>query len=180
MAAGGPQLLPGRIGSARLFFYSPSSARLVCPYQVNFSDCKAGSRENDFKSPRPRRVGGGWRRSSPHRRETAGGRVCRSPPPWTQAAGCPHQQVPAVTTRGGGRNRPQADADRLVLNIVPPQASNVTKGVYGIYHGRFIEMLPITTALRVCARWTQLADQKGLAMQPDAQQPETIAEAIPS
>jgi hypothetical protein len=37
--------------------------------------------------------------------------------------------------------RPRILLDRLVFNIVPPQTKTISREVYGIYHGRFIEML---------------------------------------
>jgi hypothetical protein len=37
--------------------------------------------------------------------------------------------------------RPSIREDRLVFNIVPPRTRSITRVVYGIYHGRFIEML---------------------------------------
>ena len=37
--------------------------------------------------------------------------------------------------------RPRVREDRLVFNIISPRDRNITRVVYGIYHGRFIEML---------------------------------------
>lgn len=37
--------------------------------------------------------------------------------------------------------RPSVRADGLVFNVVPPRSRSISRGVYGIYHGRFIEML---------------------------------------
>jgi hypothetical protein len=37
--------------------------------------------------------------------------------------------------------RPLLKEDRLVLNIIPPRRRAISTRVYGIYHGRFIEML---------------------------------------
>lgn len=37
--------------------------------------------------------------------------------------------------------RPTVHEDRLVFNIVPPRLRRISRVVYGIYHGRFIEML---------------------------------------
>ena len=37
--------------------------------------------------------------------------------------------------------RPVVREDRLVFNIVPPRARTISRVVYGIYHGHFIEML---------------------------------------
>jgi len=37
--------------------------------------------------------------------------------------------------------RPRVNDGELVFNIVPPLARTITKVDYGIYHGRFIEML---------------------------------------
>lgn len=37
--------------------------------------------------------------------------------------------------------RPSLENGRLVLNIIGPQGQGVSKEIYGIYHGRFIEML---------------------------------------
>jgi len=37
--------------------------------------------------------------------------------------------------------RPSIREDRLVFNIVPPYNRSVSRTIYGIYHGRFIEML---------------------------------------
>lgn len=37
--------------------------------------------------------------------------------------------------------RPRIRDDSLVFNIVPPRTRTISKVVYGIYHGRFIEML---------------------------------------
>jgi len=37
--------------------------------------------------------------------------------------------------------RPSVQSGTLVLSIIPPQGRNISKEVYGIYHGRFIEML---------------------------------------
>jgi hypothetical protein len=36
---------------------------------------------------------------------------------------------------------PRVREDGLVFNIVPPHARSISRTVYGIYHGRFIEML---------------------------------------
>jgi hypothetical protein len=37
--------------------------------------------------------------------------------------------------------RPHIREDRLVFNIFPPRAKTLSRVMYGIYHGRFIEML---------------------------------------
>lgn len=37
--------------------------------------------------------------------------------------------------------RPVVREDRLVFNIFPPREKGISRVVYGIYHGRFIEML---------------------------------------
>jgi hypothetical protein len=37
--------------------------------------------------------------------------------------------------------RPRAGEGRLLFVILPPKGKVVTKEVYGVYHGRFIEML---------------------------------------
>jgi hypothetical protein len=37
--------------------------------------------------------------------------------------------------------RPTVQSGALVLNIVNPQGVNLSKEIYGVYHGRFIEML---------------------------------------
>ena len=37
--------------------------------------------------------------------------------------------------------RPRLSEDRLILNIFPPRGRNLSRAIYGIYHGRFIEML---------------------------------------
>jgi hypothetical protein len=37
--------------------------------------------------------------------------------------------------------RPRKEDGRLIFNIVPPQGKTITKTLFGIYHGRFIEML---------------------------------------
>jgi hypothetical protein len=37
--------------------------------------------------------------------------------------------------------RPSVREDRLVFNIIPPRTRSISRAVYGIYHGRFIEML---------------------------------------
>ncbi len=37
--------------------------------------------------------------------------------------------------------RPIVREDRLVFNIIPPRAKDISRVEYGIYHGRFIEML---------------------------------------
>lgn len=37
--------------------------------------------------------------------------------------------------------RPSIQADRLVFKILKQQGKNISTSVYGIYHGRFIEML---------------------------------------
>src|SRR5579864_407216 len=37
--------------------------------------------------------------------------------------------------------RPSIQTGALVLNILNPQGINMSKEVYGVYHGRFIEML---------------------------------------
>ncbi len=37
--------------------------------------------------------------------------------------------------------RPKIGEGRIVFNIVPPRAKTISRIVYGIYHGRFIEML---------------------------------------
>ncbi|MDQ3032734.1 MAG: hypothetical protein M3Y87_09980 [Myxococcota bacterium] len=33
------------------------------------------------------------------------------------------------------------NAERLVLNIIAPRGQQVTKAIYGVYHGRFAEMV---------------------------------------
>lgn len=43
--------------------------------------------------------------------------------------------------RGRAWLRPAVREDRLVFNIVPPRVRSISRVVYGIYHGRFIEML---------------------------------------
>jgi hypothetical protein len=37
--------------------------------------------------------------------------------------------------------RPKVDGTQLVFTILNPQNTAITKVVYGVYHGRFIEML---------------------------------------
>jgi len=37
--------------------------------------------------------------------------------------------------------RPSIHEGVLVFNIIPPRSRNISRVVYGIYHGRFIEML---------------------------------------
>ncbi len=37
--------------------------------------------------------------------------------------------------------KPAVFNGKLVLNIVPPKGSKISTPVYGVYHGRFIEML---------------------------------------
>jgi len=37
--------------------------------------------------------------------------------------------------------RPSIQAGALVLNVLNPKGVNLSKEVYGVYHGRFIEML---------------------------------------
>lgn len=37
--------------------------------------------------------------------------------------------------------RARIEEKRIVFNIVPPKGKVVSRAVYGIYHGRFIEML---------------------------------------
>ena len=37
--------------------------------------------------------------------------------------------------------RPKSRADQLVFGILPPKGSTLTKVVYGVFHGRFVEML---------------------------------------
>jgi len=37
--------------------------------------------------------------------------------------------------------RPTIQVDRLVMTIIPRKDRSVTKAVYGVYHGRFIESL---------------------------------------
>ena len=37
--------------------------------------------------------------------------------------------------------RPKIQSGALVLNILNPQGVSLSKEVYGVYHGRFIEML---------------------------------------
>lgn len=37
--------------------------------------------------------------------------------------------------------RPRPDEGRLIFNILPPRTGDVSRLVYGVYHGRFIEML---------------------------------------
>ncbi len=37
--------------------------------------------------------------------------------------------------------RPTVQAGALVLNILNPQGVKLSKEIYGVYHGRFIEML---------------------------------------
>jgi hypothetical protein len=37
--------------------------------------------------------------------------------------------------------RPAVEDERLVFNILPPRGRTITRVVYGVYHGRLIEML---------------------------------------
>lgn len=37
--------------------------------------------------------------------------------------------------------RPDIRDGRLVFNIIPPRTGRITRTVYGIYHGRLVEML---------------------------------------
>lgn len=37
--------------------------------------------------------------------------------------------------------RPSVQTDRLVFNILTPKGEKMSRAIYGIYHGRFIEML---------------------------------------
>lgn len=37
--------------------------------------------------------------------------------------------------------RPRTEPSRLIFNIFPPRDQTLKRVVYGIYHGRFIEML---------------------------------------
>jgi hypothetical protein len=37
--------------------------------------------------------------------------------------------------------RPEVKDDRIVFNIIPPRTKAISTRVYGVYHGRFIEML---------------------------------------
>jgi hypothetical protein len=37
--------------------------------------------------------------------------------------------------------RPSVAQGALIFNIIPPQGKSVSTEIYGIYHGRFIEML---------------------------------------
>ena len=37
--------------------------------------------------------------------------------------------------------RAKVREDRIIFNILPPKAKTISRAVYGIYHGRFIEML---------------------------------------
>lgn len=37
--------------------------------------------------------------------------------------------------------RPTASSDGLRLRIIAPQGGTITNAIYGVYHGRFIEML---------------------------------------
>ena len=37
--------------------------------------------------------------------------------------------------------RPVLLEDRLVFRIIPPKGKHITRAVYGVFHGRFIEML---------------------------------------
>lgn len=37
--------------------------------------------------------------------------------------------------------RPRIRENLLIFNIIPPVRKSISKSVYGIYHGRFIEML---------------------------------------
>jgi hypothetical protein len=37
--------------------------------------------------------------------------------------------------------RPVVQAERLVFRIIPPKSTHISRTVYGVYHGRFIEML---------------------------------------
>lgn len=39
--------------------------------------------------------------------------------------------------------RPRTEPGQLILNIIPPRNTRMSKTVYGVYHGRFIEMLLI-------------------------------------
>ena len=38
--------------------------------------------------------------------------------------------------------RPRVREGRLIFNVVPPRTRDISRAVYGVYHGRFIEMLP--------------------------------------
>ena len=37
--------------------------------------------------------------------------------------------------------RPALFADRVVFRIIPPKGTSISKAVYAVFHGRFIEML---------------------------------------
>jgi len=37
--------------------------------------------------------------------------------------------------------RPVVQEDRLIFNILTPKSRHLSRTIYGIYHGRFIEML---------------------------------------
>ncbi|MGD0091286.1 MAG: hypothetical protein ABSE73_15320 [Planctomycetota bacterium] len=37
--------------------------------------------------------------------------------------------------------RPAITEDRLILNILAPKETHLSRAVYGVYHGRFVEML---------------------------------------
>jgi hypothetical protein len=37
--------------------------------------------------------------------------------------------------------RPRVTDDRLIFNILAPRGTDMTRTVYGVYHGRLIEML---------------------------------------
>ena len=37
--------------------------------------------------------------------------------------------------------RPSVQAGALTMNIMPPQAKNISSEVYAVYHGRFVEMV---------------------------------------
>jgi hypothetical protein len=37
--------------------------------------------------------------------------------------------------------RPLVEDDRLIFTILPPRGEKISRATYGVYHGRFIEML---------------------------------------
>jgi hypothetical protein len=37
--------------------------------------------------------------------------------------------------------RPRLEDGKLILNIFPPRGKTLGRAIYGVYHGRFIEML---------------------------------------
>jgi hypothetical protein len=43
--------------------------------------------------------------------------------------------------KNGAWLRPRQEEGRLILNIIAPRGKTLSKLLYGIYHGRFIEML---------------------------------------